>query len=241
VSPLVPPRRPTRERLDDPDLPPEEMRRSLEDLDLVNRRWGASRALEQHLLARAKALGRTRISILDVGAGSGDVAWRLVHRLREAGLAARVVATDLQWRHLAVGRLTGAAFATFPVAGDALRLPFRDGAFDFVVSTLFWHHFSPAQNRQLLDESRRVARLGFAMLDVRRHRLAELFVALAGRIIFRTRVSVEDGVASVRQGYTPGEALAVAREVEPASLARRIFPFRFLVAGGRACRPSTSS
>jgi SAM-dependent methyltransferase len=241
VSALVPPRRPSRERLDDPELPADEMRRSLEDLDLVNRRWGGSRALERHLVARAKALGRTGISILDVGAGSGDVAWRLATRLRAADLMTRLVAMDLQWRHLAVGRLTGAAYATSPVAGDALRLPFRDGSFDFVVSTLLWHHFSPEQNRRLLGEARRVARLGFAMLDVRRHRVAELFVALAGRAIFRTRVSVEDGVASVRQGYTPDEALAVAREVEPASLARRIFPFRFLVAGGQACRPSMSS
>ena len=109
------------------------------------------------------------------------------------------------------------------------------------MSTLFFHHFSPAQNRDFLVEVRRVARLGFAMLDVRRHRLAELFVALAGRAIFRTRVSVEDGVASVRQGYTPDEALAVAREVEPRSRAQRIFPFRILLAGGRACRPSMSS
>jgi hypothetical protein len=176
-----------------------------------------------------------------VGAGSGEVAWRLGTRLREAGLAARIITLDLQWRHLAVGRVTGAAYATCPVAGDALRLPFRDRAFDFVVSTLFWHHFSPDGNRQLLAEARRVARLGFAMLDVRRHRLAELFVALAGRAIFRSRVSVEDGVASVRQGYTPDEALAVARAVDPASQALRVFPFRILVAGGRACRPSMSS
>ena len=239
MSPFVPVRRPTRERLDDPGLPADEMRRSLEDLDLVNRRWGASRALERHLRARASSLGRSRVSILDVGAGSGEVGRRLANRLRESGLAARVVALDLQWRHLAVGRATGAAFAISPVAGDALSLPFRDGSFDFVVSTLFWHHFSPAENRRLLAEVQRVATLGFAMLDVRRHLLAELFVGLAGRIIFRTRVSVDDGVASVRQGYTPDEALAVARDVDPASTAFRVFPFRFLVAGGRACTTSS--
>jgi len=241
VSPFIPPRRPSRERLDDPDLPVEEVRRSLEDLDLVNRRWGASRALERHLIERARALGRSHISILDVGAGTGAVAWRLARRLREAGLVVRVVAMDLQWRHLAIGRSTGAAYAVHPVAADGLRLPFRNEAFDFVVSTFFLHHFSPAQNRDFFAEVRRVARLGFAMLDVRRHRLAELFVALAGRAIFRTRVSVEDGMASVRQGYTAEEALAVAREIEPRSLAQSIFPFRILLAGGRACHPSTSS
>ena len=150
MSPFIPPRRPSRERLDDPDLPVEEMRRSLEDLDVVNRRWGASRALERHLIARARALGLSTISILDVGAGTGAVAWRLATRLRESALVVRVVAMDLQWRHLAIGRVTGAAYAIRPVAADGLRLPFRDEAFDFVVSTLFLHHFSPAQNRVLV-------------------------------------------------------------------------------------------
>ena len=232
MSPFVPPRRPSRERLDDPALPYDEVRRSLADLDVVNRRWGASRTLERHLLSRAKALGRGSLRILDVGAGSGDVARRLGLRLREAGLFVRIYALDLQWRHLAIGRAGGDASGAPPVAGDALRLPFCDGAFDFVVSTLFWHHFSPAQNRSFLSEVRRVATLGFAMLDVRRHRLAELFVALAGRAMFSTRVSVDDGVASVRQGYTPEEALAVARDVDSRSFARRVFPFRILLAGG---------
>jgi SAM-dependent methyltransferase len=241
VSPLVPPRRPSRERLDDPGLPAEEMRLSLEDLDHVNRRWGASRALETHLAARAKALGRRSISILDLGAGSGAVAARLAGRLRRAGFRVRIVALDLQWRHLAVGRVTGAARGAWALAGDAFRLPFDDQSVDFVVSTLFLHHFSPAEVRTMLAEVRRVARLGFAMLDLRRHRLPELFVALAGRAIFRTRVSVEDGVASVRQSYTPDEVLAVARDVAPDSLALRVFPFRILVAGGSACQPSMSS
>jgi ubiquinone/menaquinone biosynthesis C-methylase UbiE len=153
----------------------------------------------------------------------------------------RIVALDLQWRHLAVGRVTGAARGAWALAGDAFRLPFDDQSVDFVVSTLFLHHFSPAEVRTMLAEVRRVARLGFAMLDLRRHRLPELFVALAGRAIFRTRVSVEDGVASVRQSYTPDEVLAVARDVAPDSLALRVFPFRILVAGGSACRPSMSS
>ena len=233
MSRLVPPRRPSHERLDDPGLPLEEVRRSLADLDVVNRRWGASRTLERHLMARARALGRTTLRILDVGAGTGDVAWRLGMRLREAGLVAQTFSLDRQWRHLALGRGSGAAFGAPPVAGDALQLPFRDQAFDFVVSTFFWHHFSPAQNRIFLAEVRPGASLGFAMPDVRPHRRAELFVALVGRAVFRTRVSVDDGVASVRQGYTPEEALAVARDVEPRSRAQRVFPFRILLAGGR--------
>jgi hypothetical protein len=78
-----------------------------------------------------------------------------------------------------------------------------------------------------------VARLGFAVLDLRRAWIPMGFVALAGRAVFRARISVEDGVASVRQAYTPREAEAIARRVAPDAAARRVFPYRFLLEGGR--------
>jgi SAM-dependent methyltransferase len=72
------------------------------------------------------------------------------------------------------------------VAADAFRLPFAGGAFDLAVSTLFFHHFSPEENRDLLCEMQRVARHGIAVLDLRRHRAPALFVSLAGPRLFRS-------------------------------------------------------
>lgn len=210
------------------------MRRNLEDLRLVNAHWGGSRALERHLSERIRALGNLPVRILDVGAGSGDVAGRLEKRLRARGHRVAVVASDLQWRHLRAGRAMESPSARAPlaVAADAFRLPLGDGAFDFAVSTLFFHHFSPEENRALLEEMTRVARRGIALLDLRRHCAPALFVSLAGPFVFRSPVSVRDGLASVRQAYTVPEALSIARAAVPGARARRIFPFRWLVTGG---------
>ena len=204
------------------------MRRNLEDLRLVNLHWGGSRALERHVRSRVDALGDRPIRILDVGAGSGDVASRLQRDLRVARCNATVVALDLQWRHLRAGRLMSHP-PPAAVTADAFRLPFDSGAFDFAVSTLFFHHFSPEENRELLREMVRVARHGVALLDLRRHRLPALFVSLAGRLLFQSPISVADGVASVRQAYTPEEALQIAQTARVVSRARRIFPFRWLL------------
>jgi SAM-dependent methyltransferase len=231
MSLLVPPRRPTRELLDDPDLPWVEMRRSLADIALVNRWGGGAGALRRHLLARIRQLGRRRISILDVGAGSGQVAGRLQGALRRSGCRATVTALELQWRHLAAGRTIPPRIRIDAVAADAFHLPFRPGAFDIAVSTLFFHHFSPAQNVTLLKELLRVARHGFAFLDLRRHLIPALVVAWAGRLIFQTRVSVEDGAASVRQAYTAEEAGAVAHAAIARSRVDLVFPFRLLITG----------
>jgi SAM-dependent methyltransferase len=231
MSLLVPPRRPSREWLDDPDLPCEEMRRSLEDIASIHRSWRASRALVRHLTRRIRTLGHSDVSILDVGAGGGDVGRGLEARLSASGCRVRVAALDLQWRHLAAGRRR-----TIPreaVCADAFRLPFADGAFDFAVSTLFFHHFSPEQNRSLLAEIGRVARHGFAMLDLRRHIVPALFLGAAGPLLFRSRTSWHDGVASVRQAYTPEEALEVARGAAPGSRATRVFPFGLLITADR--------
>jgi SAM-dependent methyltransferase len=224
---LIPARRPSRERLDDPDLPSDEMARSLRDIDLVNRRWGGSRAVARHLLERLPPRGASRIRILDVGAGSGGVSRRLAVELRTAGHEALVVASDLQWRHLAAGRRPPGPLAA--AAADAFGLPFPARAFDWSISTLLFHHFTPAQNVQMLRELARVSREGFALLDLRRHLFPLIFVEVAGRLFFRSRVSLEDGAASVRQAYTPAEALAIAREAVPGARVEKVFPFRLLI------------
>ena len=227
---LIPTRRPAHERLDDPSLPWEEMARSLGDIALVNRRWGGSRAFARHVGARLRAAGLSRARILDVGAGSGDVVRRLSRRLRREGVAATAVATDLQWRHLAAGRrIVGERLPA--AAADGFALPFRNGAFDWTIATLLFHHFSPDANVLLLRELARVSRHGFALLDLRRHLLPLLFVRMAGPLVFRSRVAVEDGAASVRQAYTPDEAQRIAAAAVPGTRVRKLFPFRLLISG----------
>jgi SAM-dependent methyltransferase len=232
VSLLVPPRRPSDEILDDPDIPAEEMYRSLQDLALVNRWWGSARALGRFLDREIRRLRIEEPVVLDVGAGSGDVSRRLAGALRRAGHRARVLACDLQARHLAAGR-TMARDAFPSLAGDAFALPLDDRSVDWVVSTLFLHHFSPEENRRLLQELSRVARHGFAMLDLTRHLLPLAVISVAGRLLFQTRISVADGMASVRQAYTPEEARRIARDALPGARVDRIFPFRYLLSAAR--------
>ena len=235
MSLLVPERQPSREILDDPDIPCEEMSRSLEDLSLVHRWWGNVAAIERHLVGEIRRLGVARPVLVDVGAGSGDLTRRLSKALARAGHPATVVACDLQWRHLAYGRRR--AGDSFPSASaDAFALPLADQSVDWIVSTLFFHHFSPEENATLLSSFARVARQGFVLLDLSRHLVLLAIVSVAGRLLFRTRVSVLDGAASVRQAYTPEEAERIARGAVAGARMRRVFPFRFLLSAPRCER-----
>ena len=228
MSLLVPPRRPSEEILDDPTISWEEMSRSLDDLSLVNRWMRNARTLEGFLVREMRRLEVTRPVLLDVGAGSADVSRRLADCLARAGLPARLIAGDVQWRHLVAGRRR--AGDRFPsVCADAFELPFREKSVDWIVSTLFFHHFSPEENARMLASFARVARHGFAILDLRRHLLPLAVIWVAGRLLFRTRVSVCDGVASVKQAYTAEEARRIAEGAVAGARVDRIFPFRLLV------------
>lgn len=226
---LVPPRRPSREWLDDPRLPGDEVVRNLAELGRVDRRLGGSRALARWLLSRPAARREGKARVLDLGAGAAQPTRRLRRALEDGGLAADVFALDLQWRHLAVGARMNGQESLPAVAADALRLPLPDSSVDWVVSTLFLHHFSPDELAALFTEIRRVARRGFALLDLRRHRLPLAFLALAGRLVFDSAVSVHDAPASVRQAYTPEELRQVLVAAGTNAVVRPLFPFRLLV------------
>lgn len=231
MSLLVPVRRPSEEALDDAALPSEEMARSLRDLALVNRWWGGFGALRRLLERSLRETGLPRSRLLDVGAGSGDVARRLHGRLRRAGVETFAAGVDLQWRHLAAGRRMSRGPGLATAAADTFRLPFPARSFDWVVSTLLFHHFTPEENVDFLRELARVARNGFAVLDLVRHAVPLLFVSLAGRLVFETRISVADGIASVRQAYTRDEAAEIARAAVAGARVVPVFPFRLMIVG----------
>lgn len=238
MSLFVPRRRPSREILDDPGIPAEEMSRSLEDLSLVHRWWGSAGALERFLVREIRRLGIARPVLVDVGAGSGDVTRRLARALARSGHPATVLACDLQWRHLVAGRRMAAD--SYPsVSSDAFALPFADRSVDWIVSTLFFHHFSPEENARLLASFARAARHGFALLDLRRHLFPLAFISLAGRLLFKTRVSLADGIASVRQAYTPEEAGSIARRAVSGARVQSVFPFRFLLSAPQGLETET--
>jgi ubiquinone/menaquinone biosynthesis C-methylase UbiE len=115
--------------------------------------------------------------VLDVAAGTGNVA------IRAAEAGADVVALDLTPEHFEAGRREARARGVELewVEGDAQALPFGDGEFDVVTSSL-GAIFAPDQQR-VADELVRVCRPGgtVGMLNFTPEGLGGEFFALFGR------------------------------------------------------------
>ena len=191
-----------------------ELEENLLDLRFYNRWTGGIAVIEGALRGLTRRTPRgSRLRILDVGAGGGDVAVALGTWARARGHEPHVVAADVCPRFLghARSRTPGGA-ALHLCAADARALPWKDGAFDVACSSLMMHHLDAASIRLVLREMRRVTRLGFVVLDLRRSVLSLSLLWILTRVTSRNRLTLHDGPLSVRRALTVAELRALASE-----------------------------
>jgi len=185
------------ELLDDDLGTAAEIDASLADLRHINDWFGGTGTSIALLRRVARAGGGRKMSVLEVGAGAGDVPLAAHSALAHQGIALDVTLLDRTVSHLP-------ANGTASIVGDALHLPFRDDAFDVVSCCLFAHHFEPDGLRVFAREALRVSRRAVLINDLIRSRM-HLALVYLGLPLFRSRITWHDAPASVRRSYTVDE------------------------------------
>ena len=217
------------ERIDTGDYTAAEYDRFLKEIAFINRFLGDRRALRRSLFAEVERRGLTEFSLLDVGCGSGELLRYAAEFARAKGIKARLAGLDLNPVSASVSAAGTREFPEIAVTqGDAFRLPFADGAFDFAISSLFFHHLTDEQIPLVLSEMRRVARRGVFVIDLHRHAAAYRLYRLFSRAFFISPLVREDGSLSVLRGFRPEELARIAGIWN----VRRSFPFRLVLECG---------
>jgi len=119
--------------------------------DLMNCIMTAGQDVHWREQAIRQAGLRPKARLLDLGAGTGDLAREALKQQPQA----RVVAADFTLEMMRVGQLNGSLPWS---AADALRLPFRNGTFDAIVSGFLMRNVGDIQ--QALKEQYRTLKPG---------------------------------------------------------------------------------
>ena len=176
---------------------PEPAERNLRDLVRINRWFGGHHALLQ--IMRELVNPDEQFSLLDVGAGSGDMGRCITRHFRNA----QVVSLDHRASHLRA--------APSPKAvADALQLPFRKHAFDYVLCSSVLHHFPDCEVVEMIASLRRVARRALLLLDLERHPLAYRFLPMTRRVFGWSPLTLHDGPVSVAAAFRLEELVSLA-------------------------------
>ena len=211
------------ELLDGPLDDENALRANLRDLRRVNR-WLDGINLSARAID-AVAAQRSEVTLLDVGTGGADIPLALIARANERARRLTVVAIDSRPEVLAAAAREMPAVATTDGlelhVADGRSLPYPDGSFDVVHSSLVLHHLEAEAAVDLLREMARVARLGVVVNDLQRGWLGWIGAWLMGHLLTGNRYTRNDAPLSVRRAY-------LAREMADMLRAAGLMPIRTL-------------
>jgi len=219
------------ERIDTGDYTPEEYDRFLQEIRLVNRFAGDIRALKKSLLGEIKRENLKDFSVLDVGAGSGELLRVIANFARKNGAKAKLYGLELNARSAAMIREESKDFAEIKaVRGDALNLPFLDKSFDYAICSLFTHHFTDENIVKILREFSRVARRKIFVIDLHRHKTAHFLYQIFCAAFRISPLVREDGSLSILRSFVPKELEDLARQANLKTFSvKRYAPFRLVL------------
>lgn len=222
------------EHLDKGDYTPEEYEGCLIELRRINAWLGDARALRQSLFADIEQLNLTMFSVLDVGAGSGELLRATARWAKASNREGKFVGVELNARSArAIVEESGQHPEISSVQADGFRLPFVANTFDYAICSLITHHFSNSAVVNFLREMNRVARRGIFVIDLHRNPFAYYFYITVGRLLFHNRLIREDGALSILRSFNPDELKALANQAQLKNIAViQTFPSRLVLAAG---------
>jgi SAM-dependent methyltransferase len=192
------------ERLDTGEYTPDEYALWQKEMAIIHRFFGERRALRNSLIADIRRSGSQPVSILDVGAGSGDLLRHVRNNVDvessflvgiEIGLKA---AKSIQEEDI------------LAVRADATKLPFPERSFDYTFCTLMLHHLGDEAAIDILREMERVTRRRIFVVDLERSALSYYLYRALGSV-FLQDFTLHDGSLSIRRSFTRDELNALGK------------------------------
>ena len=103
-------------------------------------------------------------------------------------------------------------------------------SFDYVICSLFTHHFVEKQVIEIFREMTRVARRRIFVIDLHRHSIAYFFYTTIGKLFLHTSLLREDGALSTLRSFKPNELMELGRRAQMKGVfVKRHFPFRLVL------------
>lgn len=189
------------ELMDDRTIGGAELMEALRQLRWINRLLGGAWPVREGVRRLWAQAGCPRhLSILDVGAGSGDVNRVLLRWADQQALDLRITLIDI---HPETCTAAAAYYQDEPRVqvrqGDLFDLAPNQA--DIVTASLFLHHFTDAQLPAACAALLGAARIGVVINDLHRHPVAWIGIRLATWLLSRNRMIRHDGPLSVRRGF----------------------------------------
>lgn len=212
------------EIMDDFSIGGEEIEKALKELKVINTYLGGNSTTSAGLnILTKKSSDKSRITILDAGAGASDVLISASKQFRQLKI------TSLDANQSACKYITKNHPTTDVVCGSTESLPIKENSFDVVHASLFFHHFDERTIINTLNDFSTIATKGIIINDLERSIWAYIGIKLLTLFFSRSYMVKNDAPLSVKRGFKKSELVKILDELNYTYVIKRKWAFRFLV------------
>jgi ubiquinone/menaquinone biosynthesis C-methylase UbiE len=200
------------EKMDDQNVLKSDVSLALKELEIVNKWLGGYAVIRD---AFRKIRCNNRISILDIGCGSGDVVRDLSIFLKAKKVDSHITGVDINADTIHIARkkhedISNVDFKTLDVWDeDIVHIKA-----DIVMSSMFCHHFNDNDLVELLKRMYRLANSTVIINDLHRHSFAYHSIKILTSVFSKSHLVRYDAPLSVARALTKKEWQTILANAE---------------------------
>ncbi len=205
------------EQMDDLTLGRNKIKAILRDINMANSLLGGNRITLKALKRLMTQHPAGKYNVLDVGCGDGTLLREVAMMCKREGIEVCLTGIDLNADSISLARQKNSDLANITFERkDVFDLnPERDGS-DFIICTLTLHHFSDEEILKLIGKFSDLVRFGVVINDLDRSRIAFTLFRVFSAIFMKTPIARQDGLTSIKRGFTRSELLSFSKSLKDA-------------------------
>ena len=191
-----------KELLDKKDIPFEDIKRNMQELDFINKHLGGHDITLDGIVALIKNQMHfnSRLTIVEIGCGGGDNLRAIRNWAERIHLPVQLKGIDINPECIAYARQQKRNRGIEFELSDYKDVKFEEKP-DILFSSLFCHHFDEDELVFMLRWMQGNSVIGFFVNDLHRHWMAYYLIKVLSAIFSRSYLVKNDAPLSVRRGF----------------------------------------
>jgi 2-polyprenyl-3-methyl-5-hydroxy-6-metoxy-1,4-benzoquinol methylase len=203
-----------KEILDRDDIPFEDIKQNMRELDFINTHLGGHKITIQGIktfLLQLNQPSTKELIICEIGCGGGDNLRVIRNWCGKQNISVQLIGVDLNPHCIAYARARKENKGIEFIVSDYSIVQFQQKP-DIIFSSLFCHHFTTDSLVQQFQWMKEHARLGFFINDLQRHWLAYYSISILTKLFSKSYLVKNDARLSVLRGFHRQELEALLHQ-----------------------------
>lgn len=191
-----------KELLDRDDIPFEDIKRNMQELDFINRKLGGHDITLDGIvtLIKNQMLFNSRLTVVEIGCGGGDNLRAIRNWAERIRLPLKLNGIDINPHCIAYAKDLRRNRGINFIESDYKQVYFEQKP-DIIFSSLFCHHFTEEELIFMLKWMYENSQVGFFINDLHRHPMAYYSIKVLTKIFSKSYLVKHDAPLSVKRGF----------------------------------------